>query len=144
MAARLQALHPRPSLGSVVEGELALATLDDEGALACLLDHARVNQVTHEDGRVPVVVGLLLRVGQLHLDLLEAGELGPDLVLPVEIGFLVRLDLGLGSSSLRGCLEHVGADAVLDYKWTEGSEPKGSWRDSMQPLVPVLEPGSSR
>ncbi len=123
----------RPSLGSVVEVELALAALDDEGALASLLDHARVNQVTHEDSRIPVIVGLLLRVGQLHLDLLEAGELGPDLVLTVEIGLLVRLDLGLGSSSLGGGLQHVGSDAVLDCKRKEGSEMEGKWRDSVLP-----------
>ena len=101
-------------MGSVVEVELALAALDDEGALASLLDHARVNQVTHEDSRIPVIVGLLLRVSQLHLDLFEAGALGPDLVLTVAIGLLVRLDLGLSSSSLGGGLQHMGSDAVLD------------------------------
>ena len=104
----------RPSFGSVVEVELALAALDDEGALVRLLDHAGVDEVAHEHGRDLVHVGLMLRVGQLHLDLLEAGELGPDLVLPVELCLRVRLDLGLSSSSLRGCFQHVGSDAVLD------------------------------
>ena len=84
----------------------------DVGVLGLLLDDAGVDKIAHEHGCAFVVVSLLLHLRHLLLQLVEPRELGSDIILVVELGLLLVLDLLLGSSSLRAGLEHVDAAAV--------------------------------
>ena len=108
---------------AVVEVELTLSALNHEQVLCLLLNDAGVDKVADQHGRVPVHGGLLLHLLELALDLFEPGELGADVVLVLELLLGGLLHLSLGPSPLRGLLEHVHADAVLDCtKKRSGSE----------------------
>ena len=59
-----------------------------------------------------IFVGLMLHLRHLLLELVELGELSSDLVLAVQLGFLVVLDLLLCSAAFAAHLQHVCADAM--------------------------------
>ena len=99
----------------VVKVELAFVALHDEGALGVLLNDPSVDEVADEHGGGLIVVGLLLRLVHLQLHLVETGSLGPRLVLLVQLGLLLFLDLPLSSPPLRTDLKHVNARSVEDY-----------------------------
>ena len=99
----------KSSLLNVIEVEFAITALDGEGVLSLLLDYACVDEVADEHGRGPVVLGLLLNLLHLLLQLIEPGGLGSCLVLLVQLGLFLFLDLSLSSPPLRTDLEHVDA-----------------------------------
>ena len=80
--------------------------------LGLLSDDSIVDQITDQDGSIPVEQGLLLGLGQLLLELIEASQLGADRVLLLQFLLLPILDLLLGPSPLGADLQHVHADAV--------------------------------
>ena len=80
-----------------------------------LFDDASIHKIAYKDCCGTIVVGLLLHLRHLLLELVELSELSSDLVLAVQLGLLVVLDLLLGSSSLAAHLEHVGANAMQHY-----------------------------
>ena len=65
-----------------------------------LFDDACIHKIAHKDCCGTIIVGLLLHLRHLLLELVELSELSSDLVLAVQLGLLVVLDLLLGSSSL--------------------------------------------
>ena len=106
----------------VVEVELALRALDDEGARPFLLHDAGVHEVAHEECSILVHRRLLLELccyllglHQLVLDLLDSGPGGSVRVLLRQLRLLVLLDLLLRPSPLAADLDHVGGDAVVLY-----------------------------
>ena len=98
----------------VVEVLLALGADGAELVLSVLLEHPGRDQVAQEDGGVLVHSCLRLGLGQLVLELVDPSDLGPDIILLVELGLLVFLDLLLGASSLALIPHEVHADDVLN------------------------------
>ena len=99
-------------------GELLVpvGAMDDELVLAGLLHQAGLDELRHHVGReLAGLAGLL----ELHDLLLQSHNfeifLGLVLLL-LQLGFLVGLDLCHGAAPLAGGLQHVRADALGHYK----------------------------
>ena len=112
------------------EALLALGPFDDDSVLRVLHDVVCIDHLAHQVGSSSVVLCLLLGLLSSSLCLFsptlclldsaskvgQLSEFGFDLLLPGDITLLLLLDLLFGPPSLGPYLQHVGSDALRDYR----------------------------